>query len=134
MAAFDRAELSRFGNYNKARFIIEVQAILHYWYHIGRPYDRVPNLIFEPLNPPRFAKSIFNFAQDLHGDGFIAPGARYPSEFRYLSMVAPWWRSHSIDCTAFHYTLPAIPLEFTKYLIRTSLIDLAVCDISFTIN
>lgn len=82
MVAFDRAELSRFGDYNRACFIIEAQAMLHYWYHIGRPHDRVPNLTFEPLNPPRFAKYIFNLAREFSAEiATLLPEGDIPPSF-----------------------------------------------------
>ena len=56
--------------------------MLHYRYHIGRPHDRVPNLTFEPLNPTRFAKYIFNLTPEFSAEiATLLPEGDSPPSF-----------------------------------------------------
>ncbi len=64
LVAFDRAEILRYKDYNRQNFLIEAQASLHFWYHIGERYERVPNLTFEPKQTTRYALYIHNLQQE----------------------------------------------------------------------
>lgn len=81
LVAHDRADVARFADFNRANFISMAQATLHHWYHVGIPYERVPNLNFEPHNPTRYGLYIFNLVREFQAEshqllptGDIPPG------------------------------------------------------------
>ncbi|RDL36175.1 uncharacterized protein BP5553_06787 [Venustampulla echinocandica] len=65
IVAWDREERTRFDTYNRTCFVNEVCRALHFWYHVGYPYQNVPTLGFEAVQPSRYGLYLFRLREEV---------------------------------------------------------------------